>query len=63
MGSCVHGVLTVGPAKSLCAVFAVAVSLLGLVGFYVRCLCSLLSLGEPDCGPPGPLRSLCSLCG
>ena len=26
------------------------------------CLCSLLSLGEPNCGPLGPLRSLCSLC-
>ena len=25
-------------------------------------MCSLLSLGEPDCGPLGPLRPLCLLC-
>ena len=59
----VSSVLTVGPVRCLCAaVFVISVLLLGLLGFYVRYLCSLLSLGGPKCGPLGPLRSLCSLC-
>ena len=58
-GSCVHGVLPVGSAESLLfTAVAGAVALLGLMGFYVRSLCSLLGLGGPTVG----LRGLCIRC-